>query len=330
MPNPINFYPQPNLPLKYSDWLEIIPQFFRLYASMNEKITIVVASDNHYAILIAALLKSIEVNHKTPEHIDFYIINDGIAESSIRKINTIPDPSRITIKWRKRSEIVPKEVVIPADTSAFPFTAYMRLFAPYVVDATLDKYIYLDVDTIVQDDISKLWNTNLGEYTIAAAQDVGKTFDCEWGGVPNYLELGYTADTLYFNSGVQVVNPKKWREQNITTQAIDVLVKHHQHVKLADQYAFNVIFANKWLQLDPLWNWFAFQEDVKPSLIHFLDIKPIFKSYHSQPIYKDIFFQYLNMTPWRGYKPKGNYRRLIQKVINKLKKKIARATQKAA
>ncbi|MBR2648608.1 MAG: glycosyltransferase family 8 protein [Sediminibacterium sp.] len=297
---------------------------------MNDKITIVVASDNHYAILIAALLKSIEINHKTPEHIDFYIINDGIAESSIRKINTIPDPSKITLKWRKRDDIVPKEIVIPADTSAFPITAYMRLFAPYVVDETLDKYIYLDVDTIVQDDISLLWNTDLGDYTIAAVQDVGKTFDCAWGGVPNYAELGYTADTTYFNSGVQVVNPKKWRAQNITKQAIEVLVKYQQHVKLADQYAFNVVFANKWLQLDPLWNWFAFQEDVQPKLIHFLDIKPIFKSYHSQPIYKEIFFEYLDMTPWRGYKPKGNYRRLIQKVINKVKKKIARATQQAA
>uniref|UniRef100_UPI00296E3E18 glycosyltransferase n=1 Tax=Stenotrophomonas maltophilia TaxID=40324 RepID=UPI00296E3E18 len=125
-------------------------------------------------------------------------------------------------------------------------------------------------------------------------------------------------------------NPKKWRAQNITKQAIEVLVKYQQHVKLADQYAFNVVFANKWLQLDPLWNWFAFQEDVQPKLIHFLDIKPIFKSYHSQPIYKEFFFEYLDMTPWRGYKPKGNYRRLIQKVINKVKKKIARATQQAA
>lgn len=97
---------------------------------MNDKITIVVASDNHYAILIAALLKSIEINHKTPEHIDFYIIDDGISHESIRKINSIPDPSKITLNWRKREDIVPKEIVIPADTSAFPITAYMRLFAP--------------------------------------------------------------------------------------------------------------------------------------------------------------------------------------------------------
>ena len=48
---------------------------------MNNNISVIVASDNHYAILIAALLKSIEVNHKTSEHIDFYIIDDNISKA---------------------------------------------------------------------------------------------------------------------------------------------------------------------------------------------------------------------------------------------------------
>jgi lipopolysaccharide biosynthesis glycosyltransferase len=50
---------------------------------MANNINIIVASDNHYAILIAALLKSIDLNHKTAEHIDFYIIDDGIADNTI-------------------------------------------------------------------------------------------------------------------------------------------------------------------------------------------------------------------------------------------------------
>jgi hypothetical protein len=78
--------------------------------------------------------------------------------------------------------------------------------------------------------------------------------------------------------------------------------------------------ANKWLQLDPKWNWFAFQEDNQPYLVHFLDIKPIFKSYESQEIYKEQFFKYLNMTPWKGFKPISNKRRMLRKAVNKVKK----------
>lgn len=286
----------------------------------NNNISIVVASDNHYAILIAALLKSIEQNHKTDEHIDFHIIDDGISPKTKEKLNTIADPSRITLKWFKSKEIVPPNIVIPVDNSAFPLTVYMRVFSPYVVDKDVDRLIYLDVDTIVQGDISDLWNVDLGDYTVAAAQDVGKTVDCEWGGIANYKELGLTADTKYFNSGVLVINPKKWREADYSNQVITALSTYKQYVQLADQYGLNVVLANKWLELDPKWNWFAFKENENPYLVHFLDIKPIFTSYNSKEVYKDEFYRYLSLTPWKNFKPISGNQRYIRKVINKIKK----------
>lgn len=286
----------------------------------ENKISIVVASDNHYAILIAALLKSIELNHKTSEHIDFHIIDDGISEKIKNQLTTIADPNRITLKWFKSKEIVPKNIVIPVDGSSFPLTVYLRVFSPYVVDKSLEKILYLDVDTIVQKDISELWNVDLGDHILGAVQDVGETMDCEWGGVPNFLELGLTAKTKYFNSGVLLINPKKWREEGISEKVITTLSTHKNHVRLADQYGLNVVFANKWLALDPKWNWFAFKKEGDPSIVHFLDIKPIFKSYNSEEIYKDEFFRYLSMTPWKNFKPISGKNRSIRKIFNKIKK----------
>lgn len=286
----------------------------------KENISIVVASDNHYSILIAALLKSIDVNHLTDEHIDFHIIDDGISSKTKEKIQTIADPSRITIKWFNSKKIIPDSIVIPVDNSAFPLTVYLRVFSPYVVDKDVEKLIYLDVDTIVQDDISKLWNTTLGDYIAGAVQDVGKTMDCEWGGVPNYKELGFTADTKYFNSGVLMINAKRWREENFSAQVISALSKYKEHVRLADQYGLNVVLANQWLELDPKWNWFAFKENEDPSIVHFLDIKPIFTSYNSKEVYREEFFRYLSMTPWKNFKPISGNKRNIRKIYNKIKK----------
>ena len=107
----------------------------------NETISIVVASDNHYAILIAALLKSIEVNHKTKEDIDFYIIDDGISPKTKNKLETIADPSRIRLKWRKSKDVVPKSISIPIDNTGFPLTAYLRVFSPYALDEGVEKMI---------------------------------------------------------------------------------------------------------------------------------------------------------------------------------------------
>ncbi|MBB6498111.1 glycosyltransferase family 8 protein [Pedobacter cryoconitis] len=286
----------------------------------NNNISIVVASDNHYAILIAALLKSIDLNHKTEEHIDFHIIDDGISAKFKTQLNSIVDPARITIKWFKSKEIIPADIVIPVDSSAFPLTVYLRVFSPYVVDQDVDKLIYLDVDTIVQDDISKLWHTSLGDYTVGAIQDVGKTVDCQWGGIPNHLELGLAPDTKYFNSGVLMINAKKWREEQISGQVIKALSTYKEHVRLADQYGLNVVLANKWKELDPNWNWFAFADNDSPSIVHFLDIKPIFTSYNSKEVYRQEFFRYLSLTPWKNFKPISGNQRHFRKIYNKIKK----------
>jgi lipopolysaccharide biosynthesis glycosyltransferase len=288
----------------------------------SDKITIVVASDNFFAIMIGGLLKSIDVNHKTGEHIDFYIIDDGISTASKAKIENIADPSRITLKWFKSKEIIPAGIVIPADSSSFPLTVFLRIFAPYMIDPEADRLIYIDVDTIVQDDISKLWNLPLGDFTIGAVQDYAGTIDCKWAGIPNYKALGLAGDSKYFNSGVLLMNAKKWRAEKITDQVIDVLTKYKEFVVMPDQYGLNVVFANKWKELDPKWNWFANKEDEKPSLIHFVEIKPIFSSYKFKESYQREFYRYLDMTPWKGFEPISENRRLIRKFYNKAKKKI--------
>lgn len=290
---------------------------------MNKNtISIVVASDNHYAILIVALLKSIDMNHKTDEHIDFHIIDDGIAGSFRKKLTDIIDPFRITVFWHNSKDVVPSNLTIPIDSSAFPLTAYMRVFAPYVLDSSIEKFIYLDVDIILQEDISKLWKISLNGYTIGAVQDIGKTVDCEWGGIPNYKELGLKADTKYFNSGVLLIDSQKWQSEKISEKIIYTLSKYKEHVRLVDQYAFNVVFANKWLELDPKWNWPAFKDDENPYLVHFLDIKPIFRSYHSNEVFKEEFFKYLSMTPWKDFKPMNGNKRILRKIYNKIKKGI--------
>jgi len=297
---------------------------YLLYSPMKDTISIVVASDNFYAILIAALLKSIDVNHKTPEHIDFHIIDDGISTKFKKQLETIVDSSRLTIFWHTSKSIIPSNLSIPVDTSGFPMTTYLRVFAPNVVGLDVHKLLYIDVDIILQDDISKLWHMSTGEHVIAAVQDIAKTVDCDWGGLPNYKELGLDPKTKYFNAGVLLINTDKWREQNISAEIIGALIKYKETVQLGDQYGLNVVFATKWEELDPKWNWFASLEKGNPSLIHFLDIKPIFTTYNSNEYFKQEFFRYLDMTPWKNFKLINGKNRLFRKAFNKIKKALLR------
>ena len=70
----------------------------------------------------------------------------------------------------------------------------------------MHKIIYLDCDLIVEQQLSKLFNYDIGRYPIAAVEDM-------WSGKDdNYERLGYDRKYGYFNSGVLLINLDMWRE----------------------------------------------------------------------------------------------------------------------
>jgi len=291
--------------------------------TQKDTIHIAFASNNGYAVLLAALIKSIIYNHHTDENIVFYILSDKISSSNKDKIISLISKSpEVKIEWKDAKELLPKGIRFPIDNTAFPFTAFLRLFAPYILGEEVEKLIYFDVDMIVLKDVSELWNIDLKGHTLAAVIDVGQTVDCVWGGIQNYKELGIPGKAKYFNSGLMIIDVKKWRDREIPKQVFKVMEDHIKFVNYADQYGLNVVFAENWLEIDPLWNWFAHNYHPHPKNIHFLDIKPIFKSYRSDEYFKQEFFKYLDLTPWKDMKLQSDYLRLLRKAITKVKKKF--------
>ena len=61
-----------------------------------------------------------------------------------------------------------------------------------------DVVLSLDVDTIVDKDISELWDLNIDHYYIAAAREPYKS----------------SGSRVYINMGIALLNLKKWRERN--------------------------------------------------------------------------------------------------------------------
>lgn len=290
-------------------------------------ITIVMASDNFYAILLAPLLKSIELNHKTDEKLDFYVLDDSISVNNKRKLEATINPACSSLTWIKAEEIIFQDIKIPVDKTAFPPTAYLRLFAPYAIPADRNRLIYLDVDMLMLDDISKLWNLDTADKAFGAVQDLQEVVSCSWGGVPNYAQLGIPADSKYFNSGMLLINAKKWKADQVTRKVIQCLIDNKEYVNWVDQYGLNAAMANQWQELDERWNWYATKADrlsdgQLPSIVHFLDIKPIFKSYASNKFFQTEFYKYMKLTPWKNHQPISDYVRIMRKAYNKIKKKL--------
>lgn len=59
-------------------------------------ITIFTVTDNHFVVLLAALLKSIDVNHQSDELINFYIVGDNLTQKNKANLEKCSETGKIT------------------------------------------------------------------------------------------------------------------------------------------------------------------------------------------------------------------------------------------
>ena len=295
---------------------------------VQEKITIVTTSDNHYVILLAALIKSIEVTNSSKSSIDIYVIDDNIKDINKRKITSAIKDQNINVIWKDIKSVIDPSVKLPTDKSVFPLNTYARLFIPYIVPKETEKVLYLDVDMILIKDVLELWKTDMSSCMIAGVRDRAPIVS-HWMGIINYKELGLDPETKYYNAGLMLLKPKEWRDNNITEKVLSCIKQNISYTHYGDQYGLNVVFANSWFELDPRWNCFADSDITDPFLIHFIVTKPLYTSYSFNKDYKNKFYEYLKLTAWRNYKPQKDTMESFKQLKNKIFRKIVRFFRKS-
>ncbi|MEC3879888.1 glycosyltransferase family 8 protein [Parapedobacter sp. 10938] len=289
---------------------------------MVPRTTITLASivDNHLAIMQGALLQSIQDHYKSDEKIDYYLITDNLSEINKKKLCF--NIHKINLIWVDINDVIPDNINLPVDKSSFPINVYARLFIPNIIAENTERTIYLDVDMVVMEDISKLWKIDMADYPVGGVLDRSRSVSCEWAGISNYKELGLAKDTGYYNTGMFIMNNRRWKAENYAQRIVDCLQENIKFSSFPINYGMNVILANQWLTLDARWNAYAMEEINEPFIIHFAGKKPIFKSYSYNQEYKTIFFKYIEKTAWKGFQPIGERRRLVKKLYNKIEKRI--------
>jgi lipopolysaccharide biosynthesis glycosyltransferase len=176
---------------------------------------------------------------------------------------------------------------------------------------------------LVTADISALWHIDITPFPLAAVQDPRIiNVANSWGGIKNYAELGLAPETKYFNTGLLVFDTDKWRKDYIAQKIIDCLENNTEYLNYPDQYGLNVVMANNWFNLNSLWNHFATMGsgNVEPYVIHFIERKPIYKSYANDKKFQDLFFHYLHLTEWKDAGKIGEIARNFKKLRNLLHK----------
>ena len=133
----------------------------------------------------------------------------------------------------------------------------MSKFLPKV-----NKVLSIDIDTIVNDDLSEMYDMDMGENYFAMANESKGT----------YKPYG----DKYFNAGVCLMNLKQIRKDHADDAMIELL--NTRKLNYIDQDAMNIIGKGKIIDLPPRYNENrATENSDNPAIVHYVAIREHWK-----------------------------------------------------
>lgn len=202
---------------------------------------IVYASDERYAMVLGTAMESLYQHHREVSNVDVYILANQITEKSRSMLEKTGKNYGRNIQFVDVDESQFQSAGTQLDGQRWGLAAFARLITPTLLPE-LDRILYLDCDTLVQRSLAPLWETELSEYSCAA---VAEPFS------PGHKRnVRLKKKDVYFNSGVMLIDLKKWREMNVRVQFIECISRHRGHVPYVDQGVLNEVL-NKEIKLLP-------------------------------------------------------------------------------
>ena len=247
--------------------------------AQKEKKAVVLAANYAYVDQVLTTIKSICYHNRS---IRFYLINSDFPNEWMKQLN-------------KRLEKFDSEIINCRVTSEqisryktdISYTVFLRYFVADFVKE--DKALYVDCDLVITKNLDDLFATDLHDYPLAAVRDFGGR--------------AYFGREI-FNAGVLLIHNAFWKQENMTQKLIDLTNEWHDKVDQADQSILNMLFENKWLELDFDYNHIVIHKQFTdyqlpsdqdyPAIIHYLSHRKPWKDLAAQT-YRDVWWYYHNL-----------------------------------
>ena len=269
---------------------------------------IVATADNKYAQHLAVTFVSILENNRgdVPK---LYVIGDELTTENKNSLSETVKPFGATIEFVQTDVGLYKHLCV---SGYFSRATYLKVFVPELLPRDIERVIYLDCDVIVEEDLYDLWNIDISRYHLGAVLDTTLT--------DRLSILVGEAGMPYFNAGVMLLNLRKWRDDNTVEAVLKFINENNEKLLYRDQDALNAILYKKWLHIEAKWNvqppmFFCMvknksADDIslryaleKPHIIHYTGRGKPWNYITTYPL-RNNYFKHLQLTPWRGFRPR--------------------------
>lgn len=282
---------------------------------------ILLASDDRFVQHCCVTITSVLINN--PGAV-FYLFTEGLTNENTQLLKE-------QVKRYKGELIIcivghdqVKDFPMPSFMSShISIATYYRLFAARILPEKVKKVIYLDCDIVVRGSLMGLWRKDVDDYALAAVYQSHEHSEGGEVGPKSYTRLNIPPDYGYFNAGVLLVNLEYWRNKNVTDRLFDFIKNHCNLIHAHDQDVLNAVLYAETKVLDPTWNFrehfmngkqYTYPSKVNyselpenPIVVHFVS-KPKPWEYFCNHPYRKEYYKYLDLTPYKGWKPKFSWK----------------------
>lgn len=299
---------------------------------MESNLNIIYSSDDNYCIYMGVSILSVLENNKNFNSINVYIIDNNINDvnkSKLKELVELYQRNILFIDFEKYKKYLNLNMQWQISISS-----YARLFVASMLPENVDKVLYFDCDTLIDDSLNELWNQDINDFYVAGVCDT----------VPSNTKqaIGLNNTDFYINAGMLLINLKKWRKDNLEKELLNFIDKHNGNVIHHDQGVINGVIKNKkilplkynlmtsylMMSRDDIINFykvedsFYSQEQIdeaikNPVYIHYtpgFTTRPWVKG--CKHPYVDLYWKYLKLTPWKDFKPIKNNEKFHVKMVN--------------
>jgi lipopolysaccharide biosynthesis glycosyltransferase len=216
-----------------------------------DPVVIALASDNRYFSGLYCAVASALLHLNPARRLDVHVLDGGLSQSSRDTL--------LGFINRVRQHVVVN--FITADCSAFRGTpvgpgkshmAYCRILLPLLLD--VPRLIYLDCDTLVFRDLSKLFDFALSPQNVIAAVPDSETLSLGDDSLLLARAMKVPPEDHYFNSGVMLMNLEELRREHFVESAVEFLNRWSGKYRFHDQSAINFLLHEHIEELPEHWN----------------------------------------------------------------------------
>jgi lipopolysaccharide biosynthesis glycosyltransferase len=228
----------------------------------KEIITITATSYDEYMFVTGVLLQSIADNANPDYFYDIVLLHTGgLSDSAMdvcRGVYDKKDNILIRAADVSRNFAPYKNISVRGE---FTVDTWYRLMLPDIFPQ-YDKVLYLDSDMVVLNDLTELWETDIGGYCAAAVRDLDfianchKNYEDYYEKILKHINIKNVND--YFQAGTILFNLAELRKHFTSAEIFKVAMSRVWHFQ--DQDVLNFILRGKVKYIGQRWNAFSLLE----------------------------------------------------------------------